>query len=69
MTLHDMDVYKCIHASECSFLVAVVYETPDLFCCTPPPHKLIFPQLCDGKSGAGGVLCTLGRSSLSGDVT
>ena len=29
MTLHDVDVYKCIHASECSFLVAVVYETPD----------------------------------------
>ena len=27
MTLHDVDVYKCIHASECSFLVAIVYET------------------------------------------
>ena len=35
MTLHDADVYKCIHASECSFLVAVVYKMPDLFCCTP----------------------------------
>ena len=70
MTLHDVDVYKCIHASECSFLVAVVYETPHLFCCTPTPSpKLIFPQLCDGRSDTGGVLCSLCRSLWSGDVT
>ena len=61
--LYEVDVYKCIHASECSFLVLLYSHPP------PPPPKLIFSQLCDGRSGAGGVLCSLCRSSWSGDVT
>ena len=46
-----MDVYECIHASECSFLVAVVYETPDLFCCTRS-ESLCTRMVSKGKTPA-----------------
>ena len=51
ITLHDVDVYECIHASECSFLVAVVYETPDLFCCTRS-ESLCTRMVSKGKTPA-----------------
>ena len=55
MTLHDVDVYKYIHESECSFLVAVVHETHTCLHYPSLPPKLFFPQLCDGRSDVGGA--------------